>query len=146
MKVLECSTEGDTRFSALVAKVNIGGELKTIEEHYQDSKRFNSINTKYTSAKGLKPDYLEVFKVKLPLKELSNWHKMLWYYYFIQNENLLKVIEKYDTFNDAKRSNSLNCQADVFSMIKKYGMQDFYDLVVQPFEARFELYKRKQES
>lgn len=146
MRILECSTEGDTRFSALVAKVNIGGELKTIEEHYQDSKRFNSINTKYTSAKGLKPDYLEVLGVKLPLKELSNWYKMLWYYYFTQNEGLLKVIEKYDAFNDAKRGNSLNCQADVISMIKEYGVKDFYDLVVQPFEARFELYKKKQEN
>ena len=145
MRILECSTEGDTRFSALVAKVNIGGELKTIEEHYQDSKRFNSINTKYASAKGLKPDYLEVFGVKLPLKELSNWYKMLWYYYFTQNEILLKVIERYDAFNDAKRGNILNCQADVISMIKEYGMKDFYDLVVQPFETRFELYKKKQE-
>ena len=68
---------------------------------------------------------------------------MLWYYYFIQNENLLKVIERYDVFNDAKRGNSLNCQADVISMIKEYGMQDFYDLVVQPFEARFELYEKR---
>lgn len=60
-----------------------------------------------------------------------------------QNENLLKVIERYDVFNDAKRGGSLNCQADVISMIKEYGMQDFYDLVVQPFEARFELYEKR---
>ena len=138
-RILECSTSGDTRFSALEAKVNIGGVVKTIEEHYQGAKRFKSINTSYTSARGLKPSYIEVMRVKIPLKELSNWYKMLWYYYFIQNPKLLKVIEQYDAFVDNNEEN----QADVIAMIKEYGMYEFEQMVVKPFEVRFELYEKK---
>lgn len=144
-RILECSTEGDTRFSALVAKVNIGGELKTIEEHYQGAKRFKSINTKYTSAKGLKPDWIEVFEVRMPLKELSSWYSMLWYYYFEQNQHLLKTLEMYEGFTDSKREGSTNSQADIIAMIKEYGMFEFEQMIVKPFEVRYEYYKNKQE-
>lgn len=146
MKVLECSTEGDTRFSALVAKVNIGGELKTIEEHYQGAKRFRSVNTSFSSAKGMQPDWLEIFGVKLPLKELSNWYYLLWYYYFLQNKGLLKVIESYDAFNDTHRGNSVNCQADVIHFIRYYGLKELEQLIVKPFEVRFEYYQSKQKN
>ena len=142
-RILECSTSGDTRFSALEAKVNIGGVVKTIEKHYQGAKRFRSINTSYTSARGLKPSYIEVMGVKMPLKELSNWYKMLWYYYFEQNQHLLKIIEMYEGFIDSKRERSANSQADVIAMIKEYGMYEFEQMVVKPFEVRFELYEKK---
>lgn len=38
-KVLECSTKGDTRFSALCAKIEVNGVFDFIEDHYQLSKR-----------------------------------------------------------------------------------------------------------
>jgi len=38
-RVLECSSRGDKRFSALYAKVLAFGVRDTIENHYQKSKR-----------------------------------------------------------------------------------------------------------
>ena len=38
-KVLECSSRGDRRFSAMYAKVEVFGVMDTIENHYQRGKR-----------------------------------------------------------------------------------------------------------
>ena len=37
--ILECSSKGDKRFSALYAKVKVFGVYDSIENHYQNCKR-----------------------------------------------------------------------------------------------------------
>ena len=39
MRILECHSQGDKRFSAFYAKVEVNGKLDSIENHYQLSKR-----------------------------------------------------------------------------------------------------------
>lgn len=39
MKILECSSRGDKRFSAFYAKVEVFSKLDSIENHYQSCKR-----------------------------------------------------------------------------------------------------------
>lgn len=38
VKILECSTAGDKRFSAFYAKVSVNGKFDSIENHYQWTK------------------------------------------------------------------------------------------------------------
>ena len=45
--ILECSSKGDKRFSALYAKVSVNNVLDTIENHYQKSKVFIDNNSNY---------------------------------------------------------------------------------------------------
>ena len=60
--ILECSSKGDKRFSALYAKVKVFGVYDSIENHYQNCKR--DINNQVVG-KGKK-----VYK-KYTLKELK---------------------------------------------------------------------------
>lgn len=39
MKILECSSKGDKRFSAFYAKIKVFGIYDSIENHYQNCKR-----------------------------------------------------------------------------------------------------------
>ena len=65
--ILEVSSNGDKRFSALNAKVKINGKTDTIENHYQLAKRFkNEAPPKnWKDAKGRKPDWFVVDGKKL---------------------------------------------------------------------------------
>ena len=112
---LECSSKGDKRFSALYAKVILGGKYDSIENHYQKSKRKNNGLKVY---KGEKPDYIIINKYKLPINFLSPFYKYLWFIYLESHQDLVKYASTFDSFSDMfKRKNTINSQADV---IKEY--------------------------
>lgn len=131
-KILECSTKGDTRFSALCAKIEVNGVFGFIEDHYQLSKRLMGSDGKLIApkvreevkGKDKRKDPVVAFQVGgilIPIDYLSMYFKLLWYKYLKTNQSLEKVLELYDDYNDIyKGKTTLNCQADV---IREY-MQD----------------------
>jgi len=123
MKVLECSSNGDIRFSAFGAKVEVFGKLDTIENHYQLSKRFISntgevmVPKTWKDAKGKKVDYFIVGNKEYEPKYLSAFYNLLWVKYLDNNLELVEYAKGFDDFSDMFKGKAVNCQADI---IKKY--------------------------
>ncbi len=115
MKILECSTKGDKRFSALYAKIHILGRTDSIENHYQRCKKF----TYYKGdPKGKKPDHFLIGNMKIDSKYLTQYYYLLWIIYFDNNPKLVKFAKEFDDFHDTfKSKKSLNSQEDA---IRKY--------------------------
>lgn len=117
MKVLECSSRGDRRFSALYAKVTFDDYSDTIEHHYQGCKRFNGVQGSYGRVKGKKPDYIEVKGRHLEVKYLTPFYNMLWLIYLDSHPDYVEFLKQFDDYNDMFKGKAYNCQADV---IRKY--------------------------
>ena len=129
MKILECSSKGDKRFSAFYATVSIKGVVKSIETWYQESKR--DVNDSIPG-KGKYVAYMvNPFNGhKLPSTCLSDFYKTLWIRYFNQHPELLEYAKGFDTFNDMFRGKCINCQADVIAECVK-NFDSFKDTVRQ---------------
>ena len=133
MNILECSSKGDKRFSALYAKVEVNGIEDTIENHYQLSKRFTTlfgviVPKVWTDAKGKAPDYFEVNGKPFELKYLPNFYALLWVKYLDQHPELVSYARKFDDYHDIfKSKNSVVCQADVIRQYIKEGRQSILD-------------------
>ena len=130
-KVLECSSKGDKRFSALYAKVYVNGVYDTIENHYQRAKLFEDENGElkgvidWKEAKGRKPVAFLINGYKLPLSFGLMFYKLLWYKYLKSNPELEEVLLEYDDYNDMFTSKTAYCkQAEV---IRDY-IQNSYDV------------------
>lgn len=122
MKILECSTKGDKRFSAFYAYVSVFGINDSIEHHYQNSKRF--YDKSIIKAKGLRPDYIEINGIIYDTKYLTAWYKLLWVKYLDKHPELVQYANTFDDFHDIfKGKNTLNCQADVIKQYVKNGRQ-----------------------
>ena len=122
MKILECSSKGDKRFSAFYAYVEVFGRNTNIERHYQSSKKFYDANI--TKAKGLQPDYMEIDGKQIDKKYLTAWYKLLWVKYLDQHKELVDYANEFDDFNDIfKGKKSINCQADVIRQYVKQGRE-----------------------
>lgn len=123
IKVLECSTNGDDRFSALRAKVKVDGKLDTIENHYQLSKRFNGIAPlNWRDAKGKQPTSFVIGDREIMVTYLTEWYKLLWCKYLDAHPELVLFASDYDDFSDMFRGkNTVNCQADVVRQYVKEG-------------------------
>ena len=135
MKILECSTAGDKRFSAMVAKVSVNGVVDTIENHYQKSKVFlDEGGNLYTvnnskEAKGKKPVAFKINNYYLPLSYGAMFYDLLWYKYLKANPELEVVLEQYDDYSDKFKSKvAYNCQA---VSIRKYMKKEGYNLSLQ---------------
>ena len=132
MATLECSTKGDTRYSAVCAKIN----GISIENRYQLSKRFfhNGCIVHPSSFKEAKhwqyknEYYLLDFVVDgvpYSLEYMSMYYKALWYVYLIKNPELITNANKFDEFTDCyKKPNTLNCQADIIELVVNKGIEE----------------------
>lgn len=127
MKVLECSSKGDKRFSALYAKVNVSGVFDSIENHYQLCKRAIGENGEvivprdFKELKGKKVDYFVMNGINFPETYLTQYYKLLWVKYLDANPSLVVFAKGFDEFNDMFKHNSVNCQADVIRQYVKEG-------------------------
>ena len=120
MKVLQCHSRGDQRFSALYAKVTIDKVTDTIENFYQKSKR--DINGRPLS-KGKKVAYMEFRGVKLPAYFLSSFYDLLWLQYFYENKDLYDYARTFDDYKDLFKGGSINNQENTIRRICKLGMK-----------------------
>ena len=119
MKILECSSKGDKRFSAFYAKISFFGRIDSIENIYQSVKR--DTNDKIPG-KGRKVSHIEIQGYKLDTKYLTPLYKMLWVKYLDENPNLVTYASLFDDFSDMfKGKNTINCQADVIRQYVKQG-------------------------
>ena len=110
MKILECSSVGDKRFSSLYALVDVFGVTESIESHYQAVKR----NEKGSYCrKGEKVDHIIIKGKKLEPKYLTPYYILLWVKYLDKHPELVEYASQFDEFNDKFRGKSINCQADV---------------------------------
>lgn len=109
MKILECSSIGDKRFSAFYAHVEFNGIIDTIENHYQSVKfKQNGVHCK----KGEPVHHIVLFNQELSPKLLTPFYRYLWYKYLRNNPELVAYARQFDDFNDKFRGKSINCQAD----------------------------------
>ena len=114
-KVLECSSRGDRRFSALFAKVTIKGKEQSIEEWYQGAKRTADGKK---AGKGKPFDYiLDPFTGdKLQASDASALYQGLWITYLNHNPDLVEYASQFDEFHDMfKGEHTVNSQADVIA-------------------------------
>ena len=143
MRVLECSSKGDKRFSAFYAKVSINNKLTSIENHYQLSKRFdNYVPKTWRDSKGKKPTHFVVGKNKYEMKYFSMWYKALWLKYLDKNPDLVEYAMEFDNFNDIFKGKALNCQADVIRQYVKEGRSSILN-EIQPFLIRMKELRTK---
>ncbi|MGL5315312.1 MAG: hypothetical protein ACRC92_18795 [Peptostreptococcaceae bacterium] len=132
MAVLECSSKGDKRFSALYAKIKVNGVYDSIENHYQKAKLFKDGHG--FIRKGAKPIGIHFNGVDYKdTSLLSSYYAMLWFKYLFTNKDLLEVINSYDDFTDTFRGKSVNCQADMIKDVREYGLQGFFILRCRKF-------------
>lgn len=123
MKVLECSSRGDKRFSAFYAKVSVFGRYDSIENHYQKAKRLKNGDI---AGKGKKPDKLIINNKEYDIKYLTPFYNMLWIKYLDQNQDLVTFAEEYEDFNDMFKGRSINCQANSIRQYVKEGRESFF--------------------
>ena len=117
---LECSSNGDRRFSAFYAYTNLFGVYDSIENHYQKAKKFNNRTVK--NPKGMEPDFIEVNGLKIESIYLTNFYNFLWTKYLDENPDLVMFASKFKNFHDIFRGkNTINCQADAIYKYIKYG-------------------------
>jgi hypothetical protein len=141
MKVLECSSHGDIRFSAFGAKVNLYGVYDTIENHYQTSKRFGNYKPRtWGQAKGKQPTHFSINDTDFDLKHLASFYKLLWLEYLDCHPELVEYAMQYDDFSDKFKGKSSICQADVIRQYIKEGREsilsdckEFLELIPHSF-------------
>lgn len=124
MKILECSSKGDKRYSAFYAKTTVFNKYDSIENHYQLSKRFGNIvpNT-WRDSKGRKPTHFNINGKDIDVKYLSSFYKLLWCKYLDEHPELVEHAKQFDEFNDMFKGNSINCQANVIRQYIKNGRE-----------------------
>lgn len=118
MKILECSSAGDKRFSAFYTMVDMFGVTESIESHYQAVKRNAKGNY---CRKGEKVDHIIIKGHKLDVKYLTPLYILLWVKYLDKHPELVAFASQFDDFNDKFRGKCVNCQADVIRVYVKYG-------------------------
>jgi hypothetical protein len=110
LKVLECSSKGDKRFSSFYAKVSIFGKFDSIENHYQRCKRDANGNI---VGKGKPVDHIWLYNGSLGVSFLTQFYRLLWIKYLDENPKLVEVLRGYDDYHDMFKGRAVNCQADV---------------------------------
>lgn len=124
-RVLECSSRGDRRFSALFALVKIKGKEQSIEEWYQNAKR-TSDGKKAGKGKSFDHIICPFTGDKLPAKDAADLYRGLWITYLSNNPDLVKYASQFDEFTNMYSGNHLEeCPEEVIGAYVK-GNRDHY--------------------
>lgn len=126
--VLECSSRGDKRFSALYAEVEVCGKRASIEEHYQLAKRFPWAPKTWHEAKGRKPVYLEICGQQFPVSYLTSWYALLWLLYLDAHPELVEYAKQFDDYSDCFAKPNCNSQADMVRVYVRHGREALLSL------------------
>lgn len=156
MKVLECSSIGDERFSSLKAKVSVFGVEDTIVAHlecsklFRVSKAFQQSNEPETfqykdwnkvKTRGLKPVGFKVGKQEFQLKYLKAWFKLLWVKYLRQHPELVEYAKGFDDFQNNCEEEKEYLQVNV---IRKYVTKGEASILNEKLVSEFSNMLKKQ--
>lgn len=123
MKILECHSKGDKRFSALYAQITIEGKKVTIENFYQNAKKLEDGTI---AGKGKDFHHLEIFGKIIPKHYCSQFYDMLWIQYFMENPSLYDYAKTFDDYKDIFKGKAINTQEDTIRRICKKGLENVY--------------------
>ena len=98
-KVLECSSMGDRRFSALFAMISIKGREQSIEEWYQNSKR-TADGKKAGKGKPFHHIVDPFTGDALPAKDAVDLYRGLWITYLNNHPDLVAYAAQFDDYSD----------------------------------------------
>ncbi len=110
--ILECSSKGDRRFSALYARIRFRGN-RTIEELYQ-ARKLILIDGQYISGLSVKE---AKGKSCVNIEDARLFYRQLWAEYFHENPELYEVIRPYRGFSDVFGQVNHACQAEEIWLI-----------------------------
>jgi len=130
-KILECSSRGDRRFSALYAHVSAFHVTQSIEDHYQLAKRFGPQAPRTPrDAKGRKPTHFQVGDKTLPLELGAAWCELLWVKYLDQHPDLVAYAQTFEDFHDMFHTpRQVVCQAN---SIRRYVQDGRAAILTRP--------------
>lgn len=113
---LECSSNGDKRFSAFYAKVN----GRSIEEQYQAAKIFDDGSTglHWKDAKGRRA---------INAEECAILYENLWRQYIFEHPELLNILKNASGLSDMFATKGSVNQAQVLWKIRNEHMINFWD-------------------
>lgn len=130
---LECSTKGDKRFSALVARPN--GDAMTIEERYQAYKVFGRgiTDVKVSIARGQEPKNQ---------KDCSRLYHCLWEMYLITHPRYYQDLFQWNGYSDTFGIDGHACQATTIHFLVEQGLRPLTEVqkeIEQLYEKRKEV-------
>lgn len=127
-KVLQCHSRGDQRYSPFFAVVEFGGVTDTIENHYQLAKRFGrDVPRTWKDSKGRTPTHFHICGLDLDVKYGEQFYKLLWFFYFKNNPDLVTYAKTFDGYYDLFSGKSFVNQAVVIEQYMKRGKQSILD-------------------
>lgn len=128
MKILECSANGDTRFSEQHVKIKVSGVTDTIYNHYQLCKRY-MINSTIFAPKspdnrlGEAPSYFTVNGIDLPIDYLEQFYKLLWIKYLGNNAELVQYASSFNKLNDEIKNELWEAKLRIINLFVKEGRE-----------------------
>jgi hypothetical protein len=126
--ILECSSDGDIRFSAFYAEITLFNKKDSIENFYQLSKRFgNKVPNNWRESKGKKPTHFSINGFDYDVSLLGQWYKLLWAIYLDKNPHLVEYASSFSDYRDKFKGKSTNCQADVIRQYIKNGRESIIE-------------------
>jgi hypothetical protein len=138
VKILQCHSQGDTRFSPFFCWLEAFGVRNSIENFYQTAKVFvdkdgsliypaNWREAKFYEKELRLPLYLQI---RLPNKQflpakyiIYGWYSSLWLKYLDLHPELVDIAKGYDDYEDKFKGNFPLCQADCIRLYCKQGRQ-----------------------
>jgi hypothetical protein len=139
LKVLQCHSRGDIRFSPFGWRVIAFSQTRTIEDHYQSAKVFDGerIPRDWREAKELKRARVrqvawQIGALRLPTRQSADgafalndfgiqWYCLLWARYIRPHPELIEHARGFDLFHDPFASNFPFSQAKVWELVAKHA-------------------------
>lgn len=133
MKILECSSVGDKRFSAFFARVKIDGVLDSIENHYQKAKILPSgrLPKDWRDGKGSKYIGFHIRGMNLDRKYLPMFYDYMWYKYLKLNPSYVEFLKGFDGYSDKFSKRNITSQDKSIAKIITNGF-DYMEEYTKP--------------
>ncbi|AFZ11567.1 hypothetical protein Cri9333_0624 [Crinalium epipsammum PCC 9333] len=144
-KVLQCHSRGDKRYSPFCCNVKAFGENRSIENHYQSTKLFqtpkgliqardwreaklyqkpiNKGGEGYERVAFVLPNGLELGNSNNKVNDLIiQYYIAIWWKYLRSHPELIQHAQKFDEFTDPFKGKFPFCQADVIRLVAHDGV------------------------
>ena len=138
LRVLQCHSKGDRRFSPFCCYLSVNGKHDSIENHYQRSKAFDDGSGDWRFAKARKGQLFKwsICGHKFPLVEQLGgeftvgvqFYIAMWYKHLRLNPQLIEIARDFDEFEDPFKGTFPFCQADIIRLVVRNGIKSLKPL------------------